>query len=234
MYSERVREWGGTTWVSSGSPASVVPADGCVDLIWHDGEVLVSGPSTRMIETRADTDVETIGLRLAPGAAGTMLPVGLGELRDLCVPFRDVAAVRVVDAVRAAFRSPAAARWGDPTPLAPPLQDDARFVEGARRAAANGMPVREAADALGWSERHLRRRMTAHFGYGYVTLLRIERSRRAVALIARGLPLGLVASEAGYADQSHLTREVRRMTGSTPGQLAHTGATPGQLVGSSA
>jgi AraC-like DNA-binding protein len=44
-------------------------------------------------------------------------------------------------------------------------------------------------------------------------LSRVLRLQRALALARRGLPLATVAATAGYADQPHLAREVRALTG---------------------
>jgi AraC-like DNA-binding protein len=58
-------------------------------------------------------------------------------------------------------------------------------------------------------------------GYGPKTLERILRFQRFRALAARRPYLGLaeLAAVAGYADQSHLTRECRRLAGGTPTSL---------------
>ena len=58
------------------------------------------------------------------------------------------------------------------------------------------------------------------FGYGPKTLQRILRFQRAVRLIGGGRPLGEVAATCGFADQAHLTREVRALSGRPPSVLA--------------
>jgi AraC-like DNA-binding protein len=45
---------------------------------------------------------------------------------------------------------------------------------------------------------------------------RIVRFRRAVVAARGGAALAAAAAEAGYADQSHFTREVRSLTGRSP------------------
>jgi transcriptional regulator GlxA family with amidase domain len=47
--------------------------------------------------------------------------------------------------------------------------------------------------------------------------LRFQRARR---LIDAGRPLGEVAATCGFADQAHLTREVRALSGRPPSLLA--------------
>lgn len=82
----------------------------------------------------------------------------------------------------------------------------------ARRMAA-GDPVPAVAAELGLGERQLHRRSRHLFGYGPKTLARILRLRRALALAYAGMPAVEVAARAGYADQSHLSREVRSLAG---------------------
>lgn len=53
--------------------------------------------------------------------------------------------------------------------------------------------------------------------YAYLALVRV---RRAQELIARGFPLSLITHEAGFSDQSHFTRQFKRVVGIPPGQYA--------------
>jgi AraC-like DNA-binding protein len=85
-----------------------------------------------------------------------------------------------------------------------------------RRIEAN----RVAAD-LYLSDRQLRRRCRAAFGYGAKTMRRIVRFQRFLALNhwhpqASEDGLGRLGWAAGYADQSHLTRECVALTGLSP------------------
>jgi AraC-like DNA-binding protein len=47
----------------------------------------------------------------------------------------------------------------------------------------------------------------------------IERAKRAVALLAQGVPILDAVEHAGYSDQPHLTRSLKRFFGKTPAQL---------------
>ena len=49
----------------------------------------------------------------------------------------------------------------------------------------------------------------------YICRLRLE---RAQALIREGVPAATAASEAGFYDQSHLSRHFKNVFGMTPGQ----------------
>ncbi len=66
--------------------------------------------------------------------------------------------------------------------------------------------------------------MVETFGYGYATLVRIERARRAREMLVRGSPISEAAAIAGFADQPHLSREFRRLVGVSPGQFAASSA----------
>jgi AraC-like DNA-binding protein len=76
---------------------------------------------------------------------------------------------------------------------------------------------------LGWSPRRLHRELTTTCGYGPKTLQRILRLQRVVRSARRGVPrarsLSRLALDAGYADQAHMTREFRDLTGFTPREL---------------
>jgi AraC-like DNA-binding protein len=90
------------------------------------------------------------------------------------------------------------------------------FVDETRY--ANGPIIRDLTSTLGMSERTLRRRCEHGFGYGPKTLDRILRMQRFLRLVSaqKGLSLTKLAAAVGYADQAHLTREARELTGLTP------------------
>ena len=69
-------------------------------------------------------------------------------------------------------------------------------------------------------------RFEESFGYGPKTLDRILRFHRFRRLrqASGNASTAVLAVEAGYADQAHLIRESRRLSGITPSALAATGA----------
>ncbi|MEU2687643.1 helix-turn-helix domain-containing protein [Streptomyces hygroscopicus] len=91
----------------------------------------------------------------------------------------------------------------------PPDPVLAAIVAGASR----GTGVAGIAAAVGLGERQLHRRSLAAFGYGPKTLGRVLRLNRALDLARTGVRFAEVAATAGYADQAHLAREVRTLTG---------------------
>ncbi|MFJ6702104.1 MULTISPECIES: helix-turn-helix domain-containing protein [unclassified Streptomyces] len=215
MYEERAsRVAGAVVWVKTpgaDGDGRVLP-DGCMDLLWHEGRLLVAGPDTRAYLT-AGAGGTWVGLRFYPGAAPAVLGVPAHELLDRRVDLADLwpsATVRRLRARTAAAADPAAAleriALEREAPADPSLR---RLVE----ALDEGRPVAAVADELGLGARQLLRRSRAAFGYGPKTLARVLRMQRALALARNGVPLAETAVRAGYADQPHLSREVRELAG---------------------
>ena len=78
-----------------------------------------------------------------------------------------------------------------------------------------GDQVAVVADAAGLSPRQLLRLSNAAFGYGPKTLARVLRVTQALELARAGRRFADVAATTGFADQAHLAREVKAMTGLT-------------------
>ncbi|MGC3003556.1 DUF6597 domain-containing transcriptional factor, partial [Streptomyces sp. G35A] len=71
MYSERAsRLPGAVVWTNtpSGPEGSRVLPDGCMDLLWNEGRLLVAGPDTRAHLTGGPPSTWA-GVRLGPGTA---------------------------------------------------------------------------------------------------------------------------------------------------------------------
>jgi AraC-like DNA-binding protein len=75
------------------------------------------------------------------------------------------------------------------------------------------------AGELGVSRRRLEVGFRRHVGLAPKTVARIARFQYAVHLLTRRTAGPAVAAECGYADQPHLTREVRALAGITPTEL---------------
>jgi AraC-like DNA-binding protein len=202
----------------------VVP-DGCVDLMWLNGSLLVAGPDRGPRTVALDGGTYVAGVRFRPGAARLLLgAMPTRELRDAMVPLAQVrAATRLEDRLAQAPDARAAARLLEEFAAAPAEGFRAepaveRAVQLLGRTRAPQLP--ELADQLGWSQRQLRRLITDAVGYGPQSLHAVLRFQRAMAM-ARDRRIGLaqVAQRAGYADQAHLSREVRRLAGMTPTQM---------------
>lgn len=225
MGEERYRERpsrfeGATAWTLelSGGPVGPVLPDGCMDLLWIDGRLLVAGPDTRAMTPSVPATGRCAGLRFAPGTAPALLGVPAHELRDRRVELADLWApdrVRALTDRVAGAPDPAAAlealalRAATRTAAPDPLM---RYV--AERLGA-GLSVTETARRAGIGARQLHRRSLAAFGYGPKTLARVLRLRRALALARSGMPYAEAAVRSGCTDQAHLAREMRALTGTT-------------------
>lgn len=197
---------------------SVLP-DGCMDLVWRDGDVVVAGPDTHPFTVTASA-VPGVGLRFPPGMLPHLLGVPAAHLRDRRVPLADVIGrgrstrLRGLDPAEAsgAFESFGRARLAEVGPPDPVVTTTARLL-------ASGRTVADAADTVGLSARALHRLGTRSFGYGPKTLAGILRLQRARDLAGLGIPSADVAVRCGYVDQAHLIRESRRITGRSFGEL---------------
>ena len=221
---------GAVLWRADGGGGTVLP-DGCMDLLWVDGRLLVAGPDTRPHPAGEVPGGAFAGLRLAPGTAPALLGVPAHAVRDGRVELTDLWPAREVR--RLAGRAGLVEGCADPRTglealvarraagAAPPDPLAAAVVAGLRA----GSAVADIARAVGLGPRQLHRRSLDAFGYGPRTLGRILRLRRALALARAGLPYAEVAAVAGYADQAHLAREVRALAGTT--LSAYTGGADG-------
>jgi AraC-like DNA-binding protein len=213
-------------WVrdAPGGPAQthrIVP-DGCTDLMWVDGEVLVAGPDTRAHLTPVAAGAAYVAVRFAPGAGPTLLGVPGHELRDERIPLAGLWSAgqvrQLADRLDTAPDRPAVLQAAVTERLRRIDPPDPVVTAVAARQRA-GESVAATAAQIGWSERQLHRRCLAAFGYGPKTLARILRFRRALGLARAGVPFAEVALQSGYADQAHLAREVRSLAGAPLGAL---------------
>jgi AraC-like DNA-binding protein len=202
---------------------TLILPDGCVDLIWRDERLLLAGPDRGPQRSPLSPGETILGLRLRPGVAGAVLGMPASEVLDGRFPLADVigtAAVEIEERIagrrQAAFEHLEAlvsSRMDEKGP-------DSLVMAASRRLGFDGSRVDLLAEALGVSERQLRRRFHAAVGYGPKTLDRVLRFRRFLSGGGDGSrDLARLAAEVGYADQSHLTRECVRLSGLTPGRM---------------
>ena len=90
-----------------------------------------------------------------------------------------------------------------------------------------GLEVRAVADRIGVHPVHLARAWRRHLGRSPGSAIRHRRADMAMQALTSRRDLAETASVAGYADQSHMTREYVRIFGLTPG--AFRGAIHGQV-----
>jgi AraC-like DNA-binding protein len=194
----------------------VVP-DGCADIIVDgDGAVFV-GPTTAVDMPRLRAGTHVRGLRFRTEALGPALRHPAGDLRGVTIGLEQVLTDRqtrhVVDQIGLGRL---------PELFARPA------VDGRVRAAVRRLSTMPAsstvrvADDLGLSSRHLRRLLIEHTGLGPSSIQRVARLHTFLRMAGGQWPrpgLAELAADAGYADQSHLSRDVRDLTATTPATL---------------
>jgi AraC-like DNA-binding protein len=81
--------------------------------------------------------------------------------------------------------------------------------------------IRALARAIGWSERHLIKQFRVFFGVRPKTTARRLRFSHAFGMLSTHPTgnLSTIAAQAGFSDQSHMTREFKAFSGVSPGAL---------------
>lgn len=202
----------------------LVLPDACSDLIWEQGTgAYVAGPDTGPAPVTMSGGAVVLGVRFRPTAGGSVLGVPLHELRDLRVGLAEL--IPAAGEKLPADLDPelAAERiLGIASALVADTDLDAAVTQVAWALRDPRVTTEDAAADTGLSPRHLRRRFHDAAGYGPKTLQRVLRFRRFVSRIDAGdvADLATLATETGYADQAHLTRECTRLAGMPPAALA--------------
>ena len=205
-----------TTWQTTSEPEdrfiSVAVSNWEIVITRQPGGTWVTlrGPETRATTAPIPQDAEFFGVQFSHGTFLPMLDMRRLVDRSLMLPM-------------ASPRS----FWLDGTAWELPGPDNADvFVDRMVRA---GLlvhdPVASAAlrdDVAGLSARSVERRVARATGLTRGAIRQIRRAERAVDLLAGGVPVPEAARRAGYADQPHLTRSLRRFVGQTPSQIAAT------------
>jgi AraC-like DNA-binding protein len=199
--------------------------DACVDLVWRAGRgAVLAGPDTEHWLSSTSPDELILGARFLPGAGGNALGISLEELRDQRVALDALPAPALValggEQVLHGELHPrdAAEQLGIvAAELVHRRSPDRAVQAAAARLRDPRQRVERLAADLGFSERQLRRRFLAAVGYGPKTLQRVLRLQRFLA--GQTSDLARAAVDAGYADQAHLARDCRRLTGLSPSRL---------------
>lgn len=205
--------------------------DGCVDIVWvGDTAPTVAGPATHHVHVPLPVGLDIVGLRFRPGHAEALLGLPADELLNASARLADIWGAGAVE-FGEPIREKRSAR--EKIDL---LRDLAvrKFANGresdamvaacvkwlASRPAGRVSELQQVADL---SSRQLQRRFQSAVGYGPKTFQRIVRLQRLLDLSAReavlNASLAALSDAAGYADQAHMSREVRDLTGSPPSSL---------------
>jgi AraC-like DNA-binding protein len=211
--------------------------DGCADVLFElgDSSRLLGGTHaaarwvgtmTRAVVVQSTGWVDMFGVRFAPGGLAALAGMALHPLTDAQVALADLDPL-------------ALGCLTEPVALAPSFAARAELVDAAlgralgkgvslpsiarllaRVAAAHDVPSVAGLEVIsGYGARTLERQFSDALGVTPKQYLRLLRFERARELLYTGKAGAEVATLAGYADQAHLVREVRRIAGLRPGEL---------------
>lgn len=173
-------------------------------------------------------DAECLQIRLSPGVAHAVLGASselggsVATLEDLWGP----------QAVRFQERLREAASWEERFAIARDtlgrrseagraLDPEVAFTWRRMTYARGRTRIEQLADEVGWSRKRLWSRFRAQVGLTPKAAARLIRFDHAAHRLAAGHSAAAVASDGGFADQSHLSRDVKDYTGLTPATVAH-------------
>jgi AraC-like DNA-binding protein len=193
----------------------------------HRGDRLVAGLAPIGLRGRGAQGFECLQVRLSPMLARTVLGVssqlggtvvGLDELWG-----RD--AERIQEQLRAApswdgrfeLADAALARRHDAHRAVDP---EVAFAWQQLIASRGRVRIERLAGAVGWSRKRLWSRFVSQIGLTPKRAARLVRFDHAAHRLAAGHDTAMVAAESGYADQSHLHRDVMAFAGVTPAAIA--------------
>jgi AraC-like DNA-binding protein len=172
-------------------------------------------------------DIECLQMRLSPVVAHAVLGAP-SEMGGTVVALEDLWGR---DAARTQEQLRSVASWDDRFAIAATAlarrRDAGRAVDPevawawGRMVASHGQVlVEQLAAEVGWSRKRLWARFRSQMGVTPKRAAQLIRFDRAAHRLASGQSAALVAAESGYADQSHLHRDVMAFAGVTPTAVA--------------
>jgi AraC-like DNA-binding protein len=183
--------------------------DGHADLLLHEsGAIEVVGIHDQVDLPLLAKGARIRGIRLRPEAVAPTFGVPASELTNRTVDVADIVGTRRARLLGDDSRVDAWLRS---------IEVDARTARAVALLAAHR--VADTAERLGITIRQLRRVLVTDVGLAPKAFQRVVRLQRFLSNSERGLTLAAAAAEAGYADQSHLTRDVVDLSGVTPASL---------------
>jgi AraC-like DNA-binding protein len=199
--------------------SQVVLPDGCIDFLFEasTGKLEVIGTMTRAIRVEGRGPERFVGVRFKPGGAVPFLRDRADLVTDRSEELREAELVeqlggRSIEDQVQLLEAFLLARL----PQAKPVDRRIAFA-AARLVEYPAQRVEVLARDLALSRQFLRRLFLEHTGVTPKVFARIARMRRALELIETE-PLAEAALEAGYADQAHLTKELKDLVGMTPSE----------------
>jgi hypothetical protein len=185
-------------------------ADACWDMIFirsaHGNRALLSGPSTQITPVPYRAGNRNVGIRFHRGSFLTHVPT------TAMVDTTEALPMPTAESFVLAERE-----W--PMPTYETADDFVAQLEGLNllsddplvNAVLRGEPAAS-------SIRSVQRHVSQVTGLTMNRIRQIVRAREAAERLRRGESILDVTHDMGYADQAHLTRDLKRLTGYTPGR----------------
>jgi AraC-like DNA-binding protein len=189
-------------------------------------EWFLRGPLTRPDERRFMAPTTLIGVRLRPGVAFMLSGIPAHSMVNRRIDLSRYAAFRELASIDLSEHTSAQCIDTLQRFLINRLEkSNVHYAVAAALAEIDGeygsQRVADIAARCGVSERHLNRLMHQWVGYGpkrYANIVRFQATLMQMEQTPEQ-PVALLASGSGYFDQAHLTVDVGRFAGATPGHL---------------
>ena len=180
-------------------------------VVWRQAgqtHLTVRGPETKATAVPIPANAEFVGVRFRVGTFMPDLPVLSLVDRDLTLPRSVGNSFRLNGS---AFEIPA---YDNVDAFVNKLAREGLLIsDPVVRAVLQGRET-------GLCRRSIERRVRRATGLTLGAIRQIERARKAAELLDRGATILDAGMSAGYADQAHLTRSLKRFMGQTPAQIA--------------
>lgn len=216
-------------WISTGNadPAFEVLPDGAIDLVVErhgdDWQAWIYGSTTRPTSLACRLGAHYAGVRFRPGQARHLLRTGAAALTDARIDAADLLPRASLEAIaeRLPHGDVAAevdglllARLSAQAPRANAADELLQRIDAARGCVRLDTLFAQ----LGTGPRWLQRLFVDAVGVTPKFYARIARATHAAQLLAARprVALAEAAAQAGYADQSHMTRDFAQLAGTTP------------------
>jgi hypothetical protein len=185
-------------------------ADACWDMVFirsvHGNRALLSGPSSTITPVPYRAGNRNVGIRFHRGTFLTHVPASamVDTTESLTMPAEETFLLAGLE-----FRLPTYETVDEF--IADLERLDLLSDDAVAMAALRGEEPET-------STRSVQRHVSTATGLSANRIRQIVRAREAAERLMQGDPILDVAHDLGYADQAHLTRDVKRLTGYTPGQ----------------
>jgi len=229
--------WINRTDAANAAPFDRVLPDGCIDLIFRRGgdgspgcgRLFTSALIERPLFFRGGDPTWFVGVRFRPAMARAALDVDPADCRGRDIHAREIdkefgALERRLQESASPEQALAILKRAVDDRLARSERDGAPMrVREALSLLARGADnahVRRVARTLGITERSLHRDLRRWSGLAPKSMARILRMQRTIAAIRLGrASFAHLALRMGYADQAHMTRELKSLAGFTPSEI---------------